>query len=161
MEHSGEPVVVRVGDKLYNYQVFYKGDSEKVRFCTEDGRYITSFPSVDEMNGYLFRDWPETINSEIDSILSFREKCSGIIEKGYYYEKGGVEEAEKSENTAMFIKRINILMGELNSYQFGKMVGLNPGTIYNISHGLRSPGVHILKRISERCGVSVDWLLGG
>lgn len=162
MEHSGgESIVIRVGDKVYSYQVFYGGKSERVRFCAEDGRYITSFPSVDEMNGYLFRDSSEVINSEIDSILRFREKCDGIIDKGYYYEKGGVEEAEKAENLAVFIKRINILMGELNSYQFGKIVGLNPGTIYNVAHGLRSPGVHILKRISEKCGVSIDWLLGG
>ena len=152
---------IPVGDREFYYQEFFndKGECERVRFYDSGGEFVTEFPNVQKMKGYLFRKEPEKVYAEIEAIKRFREKCKGI-DWSWKETKGFIGEDEKHINREALVDRIGILMGDMNSYQFGAVVGLNPGTIYNISHGTRGVGVHILKRIAEECGVTVDWLLG-
>lgn len=153
---------IQIGERECFYQEFFddKGEYERVRFYDCDGEFVTEFPDVRKMKEFLYRKEPDKVCSEIDTIKKFREKCKGL-DWSWKGLKGFVGEEEKKINRETLVDRIGILMGDMNSYQFGAVVGLNPGTVYNIAHGTRGVGVHILKRISEECGVTVDWLLGG
>lgn len=158
----GEVLPVMVGEKEYSYQEFFDGNGEyeKVKFYDTDGVYITEFPDVRKMMDYLSHKDPVIIQHEIETLRKFRERCKSF-DYSWMSVKGSISEKEKKENNAAFMERLQMLMGDMNSYQFGAVVGLNSGTIYNISHGTRGVGMHILKRIAEVCGVSVEWLMGG
>ena len=153
---------VKVGDKEFQYVSSYDNRNNcKVVKLYDGGEYVTEFPTVDDMTEYLRHDVPEVIIEEIECLKRFREKCKVLLKTDYNYMGGKIEEKEKSRNHEAFVKRINILKGNLSNPEFGRIVGMNQCTLYNLVVGSRGPGQHILKRISEQCGVSVDWLLGG
>ncbi len=160
---SDDLMEITIGEREYKYQVYYNSSwgYERVKLFESDGKYITEFPNLVKMREYLYHAEPDKVNAEIDAIKRFRESYESCTRKEYSAAKGKIEESEKIENQKAFTDRIGILMGDMNSNQFGVILGLNQGTVYNIVHGTRGVGMNILKRIADRCGVSIDWLLGG
>ena len=163
MAYCDKAVFIKVGEKEYSYQVFYndKGDCEAVRFYDEDG-FLAEFLSVEDMNEYLGHAEPDVINREWDMIKRFRKKCDILSSLGDmgYSDEVSISDSEKTENHRAFVQRINILKGDMSSNEFGRVIGLNQATTYNLIKGTRSPGMNPLKRIADKCGVSVDWLIG-
>lgn len=59
-----------------------------------------------------------------------------------------------------FKDRLNILMGEMNTTEFAKHIGLSRQTTGFYLNGDRIPDAETLYQICQHCNVSADWLLG-
>ena len=152
---------IRVGCKEYSFEEVMNGKGVCDKVNLYDGvDYVTSFPNVEEMKEYLFHDVPAVVIEEIETLKRFRKKCETLLGSDYNYMNGTIGQEEKKRNQEMFMKRLNILKGEMSNPQFGKIVGIHHCTLYNLMVGARAPGLNILKRIAEQCGVTVDWLMG-
>lgn len=153
---------IKVGDKEYYYVgAFDSRNNCQVVKLYDEGEYVTEFPTVEDMKEYLYHDIPSVVEEEIEVLKKFRKKCEELLKGDYNYMGGEIGKDEKNRNSEDFIKRINILKGDMSNPQFGRIVGIHHCTLYNLVSGARGPGQHILRRISEQCGVTVDWLLGG
>ena len=147
---------VEVGTEEWTYQVFYdeRGNVEAVRLYNAEGDFVTEFWDIESMEKAI-KNGPKSL----EVVLRFREvwkerlgeenKGIGIITKE---EKAAVQEA--------LMRRLKMLQGEMSCAEFAKVVDLNPSVISNYSSGGRMPTAAALNRIAEKCGVSVDWLLG-
>ena len=56
--------------------------------------------------------------------------------------------------------RLKEIRGGLTQAEFGKIIGVNQGTIWKYENG-RVPDVETLKKIANHGGVTVEWLLKG
>jgi transcriptional regulator with XRE-family HTH domain len=64
------------------------------------------------------------------------------------------------KNSQIFSRRLRELRGDVNKSKFGRLLGIsNPSTYHNYEQG-RIPDSQTVKDIAEKCGVSVDWMLG-
>jgi len=57
--------------------------------------------------------------------------------------------------------RIKLLRGEVSQRDFGKLLGYRQTIISEIETGRVKPSVEFLLILSEKCNVSVDWILKG
>lgn len=57
--------------------------------------------------------------------------------------------------------RIKKLRANLSQEQFGKLIGVNQGTIHKYEKGRAYPSEETLKKIADCGGVTVEWLLHG
>ena len=71
-----------------------------------------------------------------------------------------ISKEEKQRTQAFLMKRLEDVMAGRTYEEFAEDVGLSAANIYNYRSGIRFPTAYALKRIAERCDVSVDWLLG-
>ena len=61
----------------------------------------------------------------------------------------------------IFSERLRQLRGRLTQAEFARKLGIASQQTYgNYEKGRRVPKPPILQRIAQRCGVSIDWLLG-
>ncbi len=66
---------------------------------------------------------------------------------------------EKITERQLFSERLKTLRGKANKAAFSKLLGFSPPVYQRYEEG-RIPSAENLSVIAERCGVSVDWLLG-
>lgn len=71
-----------------------------------------------------------------------------------------ITKEEKAKTQEMFMRRLEQIMGGKSCDEFAHEVGLSRNNVYSYVHGYRFPTAHALKRIAERCGCTVDWLVG-
>lgn len=160
-----EPKKIQIGDREWSYQVCWNdfGKCEAVMLYADDNgnEFITEFYTVDDMKDFLYHADAETVNEELDMVWSFRKRCKKFLES----ERGkrsetSISKEEKEANSSIVMKRLQILKGDMNNYEFGKVIGLGGGQVFNLMAGARNVGSHTLKRIADRCGVPTDWILG-
>ena len=60
----------------------------------------------------------------------------------------------------IFRERFNMLRGDMTQKQFAEFLGFSRPTVALYESGERIPDAIALKTISEKCGVSSDYLLG-
>lgn len=158
-----DPVKINIGDREYFYREELNDERwvvDRVRIYDEDG-FIVDFLSMEEMQEYLGHACPSVINEELDVLKRFRKKCKTLEEAGDYADGPmSVNNEEKSKTQEAFWKRFRMLKGDLTNSQFSKVAGINMNTTQMIQTNRRLPGMHQMKRIADRCGVTVDWLLG-
>jgi len=58
-------------------------------------------------------------------------------------------------------ERIKLIRGSLSQKAFAEEIATSQGTIFAWETGKSLPGAELLKKISEKFGVSVDWILFG
>jgi transcriptional regulator with XRE-family HTH domain len=56
-------------------------------------------------------------------------------------------------------ERLNTLLGDSKLRELANQIGVGQSTLHNYLRG-RIPPATFIKQVSERCGVSSDWLLG-
>lgn len=158
---------ITVGERQYIFTVYWNNNLEQecVKIYMDymdETEYITQFQSVKEMKEFLSSAEPDEVNKQMDMVLKFRRHCKKQLEEWANEKKvhGQMGEDEKGENTKAFMKRLQMLCGDMPVRQFAWILGLNEGTVFNLLRGQRNPGVHIIKRIAEKTGVTTDWLLG-
>lgn len=66
----------------------------------------------------------------------------------------------KQKRLDIFAQRLNTLRGELSQERFAKFLGISRPALGAYENGNRIPNAEVLKTISEKCGVSSDYLLG-
>lgn len=159
-----DPVKINIGEREYYYRAELHDERwvvDRVRLYDKDG-FIVDFLSMEEMEEYLGHACPSEINKELDVLKRFRKKCKILEELGDYTDglSMAVYDEEKSKTQEIFWKRFRMLKGDLTTYQFSKAAGINMNTTQMILTNRRLPGMHQMKRIADRCGVTVDWLLG-
>lgn len=72
-----------------------------------------------------------------------------------------IPKEEKLATQEVFKKRLEEIIGDQDYRDFAESVGLSGNNIYSYRNGIRFPTAYALKRIAERTGKTVDWLLGG
>lgn len=153
---------IRVGDEEWSYRIFYSedGTEDTVRLFDADGAYVTEFFSAEDMRNYLSGEGLESRLRALQDVRRFRKEERDLLRK--YSESGEtlIDSETKQEMRATLIKRFKMLMGDLSGVEMGKILGLSPGTVYNYATGGRYLSGYALRRISERCGVGIEWLLG-
>jgi hypothetical protein len=148
-----------IGDKMWAYE----DGADSVRLYSDGGTFVTAFQSKHDMMEYLYHAEADKVNKELAALVAFRTRCKSMSEqeKGKLYEVDTqITEIEKEENRKAITKRVRMLRGDMTNWEFGKIVGLNGGTIYNLVSEAKNASANTLKRVSDRCGVSMDWLLG-
>lgn len=65
-----------------------------------------------------------------------------------------------NERLPIFTERFRELKGERNDTEFAEFLGISRQTVGFFGNGNRLPDAVRLVKISQKCGVSADWLLG-
>lgn len=65
-----------------------------------------------------------------------------------------------NERLPIFTERFRELKGERNDTEFAEFLGISRQTVGFFGNGNRLPDAVTLVKISQKCGVSADWLLG-
>lgn len=150
-----------VGDKRWSYRIVYDDnwETQSVKVCDESGRYVTEFRDTDELRGYLKKDGSEKRIEALKAIQRFRSR---VWPDAMYGEEQpvGISGEEKAEGVKAFMQRIAMLQGDMSMSEFGRALGIDASMAYGYVKGRRFPGGYALRRIADRCGVTVDWLLG-
>lgn len=68
--------------------------------------------------------------------------------------------AHENERLPIFTERFRELKGKQNDTEFAGFLGISRQTVGFYSNGDRLPDAITLVKISQKCGVSADWLLG-
>ena len=152
---------VVVGSEVWKYEAFWDDPSRDsaVKLYDENGEYVTEFFTREDMWDYL----SDPIGSRVaalKAIRQFRREKDRIKEKAKGEDDVRVQRDGTPELRAVFIKRFQMIRGDMSVYELGDVLGMNYATVNNYATGSRFPGGAALKRIADRCGVSVDWLLG-
>ena len=159
-----EVITFPIEGREWHYQSFYddKGRILAVRFYDDTGAFVTEFDNVDDMWKFLGHTDAKTVNEQLDEVRRFRVESEKFLAEwsGKNTVDIAMPEEEKEANLEVFQSRIRMLRGDMNSYEFGKVVGLGGGMLYGIFHNARNASTNVIKRIADRCNVSVDWLLG-
>lgn len=66
----------------------------------------------------------------------------------------------KQKGLITFTERLYELRGNRSQEEFAKFLGISRPSLGSYENGNRVPNAQILKKISEKCGVSTDYLLG-
>ena len=66
----------------------------------------------------------------------------------------------KNDRLPIFTERFRELQGERSNTEFADFLGISRQTVGFYCNGDRVPDALTLIKISQKCGVSVDWLLG-
>ena len=150
-------VMVKVGDEEWIYSVVCdsRGREVTVKLYDESGKYVTEFSSEEEMREYIGGMTDVRLNG-LKAIRQFRKMNHEEMAEDSF---DSVRE-DKDEVKTEFSKRLRMLRGEMGRKMFAKVLGIEYGLEYGYETERRSPMATSLKRISERTGVSVDWLLG-
>lgn len=167
MSTPTHPEIIRAGDVVFYYDLCYDSNEKvkAVKLYDEKDEYITEFFSKKDLMEFFDTHTDEEILKELGIIQSFR------VRSKEWFANGGpnpfvqprnlnIRRTEKMEVQEAFLKRINMLIGDMSSADLAKILDLQPSTVYNVISGNRFPTAYFLKRIADRCGVSVDWLIG-
>ena len=68
--------------------------------------------------------------------------------------------AHENDRLPIFTERFRELKGQQNDTDFAGFLGISRQTVGFYSNGDRLPDAITLVKISQKCGVSADWLLG-
>ncbi len=68
--------------------------------------------------------------------------------------------AHENDRLPIFTERFRELKGKQNDTEFAGFLGISRQTVGFYSNGDRLPDAITLVKISQKCGVSADWLLG-
>ena len=66
----------------------------------------------------------------------------------------------KNDRLPIFTERFRELQGEKTNTEFADFLGISRQTVGFYCNGDRVPDALTLIKISQKCGVSADWLLG-
>lgn len=66
----------------------------------------------------------------------------------------------ETQRFPIFAERLAALRGKMTQAEFADFLGLSRATLGFYENGTRIPDILSLRRISEKCNVSSDWLLG-
>lgn len=66
----------------------------------------------------------------------------------------------KKDKFPIFQERFKILRGDLTQEEFANKIGISRPTVGFYESGERMPDALVLKKISEACEISIDWLFG-
>ena len=121
-----------IGGKEWYYRSLYEDGKRDVSIKLYDGsgEYLREFWDIDSMVGW--------VKDEIE-----REQRKS---------------REKMQET--FMRRFEQLKGERSDSAFAGDVGMPPATVYQYLVGKRFPTAEALKEIADKCGVTMDWLVG-
>ena len=125
-------VKIVVGGMDWYYQSFFDDSNnyEAVRLYGADGSFLREFMNLDDMTAWL-----------LDNSEKVRKK-------------------EKEERQSIFMRRFEQLKGDMSDADFSVRLGMSGGTVYQYLTGRRRPSVDALAQIADRCGVTIDWLVG-
>lgn len=87
--------------------------------------------------------------------VRFGNRIADDIDKKVY-----ISNDEKKANQEIFMERFGRLMDGLTVVEFANKLGMSDKVVHSYLSGYRYPNCHAAKRIAQRCGVTVDWLLG-
>ena len=129
------------------YEIVPNDESDSaVRLYDSEGEFLAEFKNMDECVSYA------------------QYKSDGEArEKRQYKQRADVESVlddVKVKIQAVFIDRIERLIGDDGYQRFAEKIDSNRSTVYNYAHGIRFPTAAALSNIADKCNVSVDWLLG-
>ena len=132
MEKCGKAVKVTIDGRVFYYQTFYDeaGKANVVKVYGSDGEYIREFWDLDSMSTWL----REEVNRQ--------------------------QRKERVDMQESFMRRFEQLKGEKSDIEFAEALEMPYGTVYQYFVGRRFPSVSALKQIAEKCGVTIDWLVG-
>jgi len=75
------------------------------------------------------------------------------------YKRSFTMSTAKINECRFFLERLRLLRGTLNKAEFSRKLGISAQTYQHYEDG-RIPRSDIISDIAQRCGVTVDWLLG-
>ena len=130
---NDKAVKMIVGGKTWYYQAVVDEDAtecEAIRLFGEDGEFLKEFSSVESMTEWM-----------LDEVNRSQRKAK-----------------EKMQETIM--RRLEKIKGDKSDSDFAVFLGMSGGTVYQYLVGRRFPSVAALAQIADKCGVTVDWLIG-
>lgn len=157
IENCDSPVKITVGGVEWYYQTFYRENGEVyvVRLYDSSGEFVREYKSLGSLTGAL------------KQIVKFQKKkdeeeAKEVREKAFRPKNTirGITKEEMEEVKKAIVERLGKLKGERSLTAFADQVELSVVTIQHYVMGSSVPSVYALKRISEKCGVTIDWLLG-
>ncbi|MBQ4197805.1 MAG: hypothetical protein II659_08195 [Bacteroidales bacterium] len=107
-----------------------KSESALVELYDRDMRLVNAFFTADEL---------------MDFLLSEADKARKLTR----------EELQRN-----FMQRMQELKGDLSDAEFAGLLEMKYDSLYQYMTGRRFPNVHALCQIADKCGVSIDWLVG-
>ena len=107
-----------------------KCESALVELYDRDMRLVNVFFTADELMGFL---------------LSEADKARKLTR----------EELQRN-----FMQRMQELKGDSSDAEFAGLLEMKYDSLYQYMTGRRFPNVHALCQIADKCGVSIDWLVG-
>ena len=132
MEKCTNAVKMVIGGKEWYYQSYY-----------EDGKRDVSVRLYDGSGEYLREFW------DMDSMVTWVKEEN---------EREQRKSREKMQET--FMRRFEQLKGERSDSAFAGDIGMSPASVYQYLIGKRFPTAEALKEIADKCGVTMDWLVG-
>ena len=133
MKNCTKEVKIVIGGKEWHYQSFFDEDSselEAIRLYGEDGSFVKEFYDMDSMTRWLL-------------------------------DKASDDQKRAKENMQrIFMERLEQLKGDMSDADFGVKLGMAGNSVYQYLVGRRFPTAVALAQIADRCGVTVDWLIG-
>ena len=64
------------------------------------------------------------------------------------------------ERQKFFMQNLQALCGDMKDKEFADFLGMKYGTVYQYMTGRRYPTLTAAAQIAEKCGVTLDWLVG-
>ena len=107
-----------------------KSESALVELYDRDMRLVNAFFTADEL---------------MDFLLSEADKARKLTR----------EELQRN-----FMQRMQELKGDSSDAEFAGLLEMKYDSLYQYMTGRRFPNVHALCQIADKCGVSIDWLVG-
>ena len=156
MGSCDSPVKITVGGKDWYYQKFYDddGEVEAVNLYDAGGDFVREYSSLNRLTGSLGMMVRRQKEADV-------KRSKGFIEVEYPQKPDavmGITDEEKIELRKAVVERLNELRGDMLVKDFATKVGLS--VVNEYLSGNRVPTANALKRIADRCGVSVDWIIG-
>ena len=160
MERCDNLVKFTVGGIDRYYQTFYDdaGEVKGVRLYDREGAFVREFKSLDKLMNKVRRDARQKERKRLlDGVIAAEQYDAAQRKR---LKDDWISEEEKIATQAVFLKRFAELQGDMDNKTFAEKLGLQKGVVLNYMKGWRFPTAHAMKRIADRCGVTVDWLLG-
>lgn len=107
-----------------------KSESALVELYDRDMRLVNAFFTADEL---------------MDFLLSEADKARKLTR----------EELQRN-----FMQRMQELKGDSSDAEFAGLLEMKYDSLYQYMTGRRFPSVYALCQIADKCGVSIDWLVG-
>lgn len=139
-----------INGNTWQYQNLYdeRRKHEVIKLYKSNGQYVKDFLRFGDLVNYVKgKNEEERVEVKQDDRNRLQEagRCESEIQK--IIQKN-------------FFKNFRELMNGMNSTEFAEKYGLNKSTVYNYCTGKRFPNAAALYNIAEKCGVTVDWLIG-
>jgi transcriptional regulator with XRE-family HTH domain len=157
IENCDSPVKITVGGVEWYYQTFYRENGEVyvVRLYDSSGEFLREYKSLGTLTGALKQIVRNQKKKE-------DEVARGVRESSFKWKKTirGITKEEMEAVKKTIVIRLAELKGDRSLMEFSEQIELIPGTVQQYISGMSVPSVYALKRIAEKCGVTIDWLIG-